>query len=559
MNEHYAIPAAILEQHTAFLGKTGSGKTSTSKLAVEQVVAQDYRVCILDPIKSDWWGITSSADGKKPGLPFKILGGPYGHIPLHSGAGKAIGTLVGEGKLPLSIIDMADFEPGGLQKFFCDFAPALLKSMRGVLYLVIEEAHEFAPKERAGFGAENMAIHWAKKLATAGRSKGIRIIAATQRVQSLHNAVLGSCETIIAHRLTTPADQKPVLDWLKANGNKEAQTSVAESISSLPRGTAWVCSGEAKIFLQVAFPKFKTFDNAATPSKDGSALHVETAPVDQAELKAIIGDAVKDAEANDPKVLKAEIAHLKSEIQKHIVSAATGITQEVINQKSQAAYSQGYADGREAGWVTGSTVTALSIKTLLNGFEIPKDTVPREITPTQPKLPKPVAAPMAIGPKVDGRGIAPNKVAPPSNLPPSVRRIVDCIHETYPRSVSFDAAARRAGISKRSSAYRSYRAQVTECVEVSQSPDGKFRSLPDYIYTDRMVTGAGVDGWISKLPPSIGKMLKAIADGYQDKATIASVAGISPTSSGLGSGLRELVDLELVVVDGGNYTLAEGL
>jgi DNA helicase HerA-like ATPase len=60
---------------------------------------------------------------------------------------------------------------------------------------VIEEAHEFAPKERAGIGAENMAIHWAKKLATAGRSKGIRLIVATQRVQALHNAVLGSCET----------------------------------------------------------------------------------------------------------------------------------------------------------------------------------------------------------------------------------------------------------------------------------------------------------------------------------------------------------------------------
>lgn len=197
------IPLAALQQHIAILGKTGAGKTSTEKLAIEQVVAQDFRVCVLDAVKSDWWGITSSADGKKPGLPFTILGGPHGHVPLHSSSGKVIGQLVGSGKLPLSIIDMADFEAGGLQKFFVDFAPSLMRHARGVLYLVIEEAHEFAPKERAGFGAENMAIHWAKKLATAGRSKGIRLIVATQRVQALHNAVLGSCETIIAHRLTT--------------------------------------------------------------------------------------------------------------------------------------------------------------------------------------------------------------------------------------------------------------------------------------------------------------------------------------------------------------------
>ena len=217
------IPAAALDHHLAFLGKTGSGKTSTAKLAVEQIVARrpDARVCVLDPIKSDWWGLTSSADGKKPGLPFYILGGPRGHVPLHESAGKVIGELVASGALPLSIIDMADFEPGGLQKFFNDFAPALMQRMRGVVYLVIEEAHEFAPKERSGIGAENMAIHWAKKLATAGRSKGIRMMVVTQRTQALHNALLGSCDTMIAHRLTAPADQEPVKKWLKANVSKE--------------------------------------------------------------------------------------------------------------------------------------------------------------------------------------------------------------------------------------------------------------------------------------------------------------------------------------------------
>jgi DNA helicase HerA-like ATPase len=71
---------------------------------------------------------------------------------------------------------MADFEPGGQAKFFIDFAPTLLRQMRGVVYLVIEEAHLFAPKERSGIGAENLSIHWAKTLATAGRSKGVRLI-----------------------------------------------------------------------------------------------------------------------------------------------------------------------------------------------------------------------------------------------------------------------------------------------------------------------------------------------------------------------------------------------
>ena len=59
------FPTEVLRHHTAVLGKTGAGKTSTEKLIVEQVVADGARVCVLDTIKSDWWGITSSASGKR--------------------------------------------------------------------------------------------------------------------------------------------------------------------------------------------------------------------------------------------------------------------------------------------------------------------------------------------------------------------------------------------------------------------------------------------------------------------------------------------------------------
>ncbi len=314
--KHFPIPERALACHMAALGKTGSGKTSSAKAIVEQVVASGFRVCVMDTIKSDWWGITSSSDGKRPGLPFTILGGPRGHVPLHSSAGAAMGQLVGSGQLPLSVLDMADFEAGGLQRFFCDFAPALMKAAKGVLYLVIEEAHELAPKERAGFGAENMAIHWAKKLATAGRSKGIRLIVCTQRTQALHNAVLGSCDTLIAHRLVSPADQEPVLKWLQSQvASKSARDDIAQTLAGLPTGTAWVCAAEAEMMQRVKMPLFRTYDNTATPTGDADSDHaVTTAAVDQEQLRAILGDAMKEAEANDPKRMKAEIAKLRKEL-----------------------------------------------------------------------------------------------------------------------------------------------------------------------------------------------------------------------------------------------------
>lgn len=335
-----AIPTAVLTQHIAVLGKTGSGKTSTAKLAIEQVVRDGSRVCVLDPIKSDWWGLISSADGKHPGLPFHILGGPRGHVPLHAAAGKAIGEVVASGALPLSILDMADFKPGGQAGFFTDFAPALIRKMRGVLYLVIEEAHLFAPKERSGIGAENMSIHWSKTLATAGRSKGIRLIVVTQRTQALHNALLGSCDTLIAHRLTAPADQKPVLTWLQANTDKGTAEKVAASLSSLKTGQGWLCSGEAQLFELRHFPRIKTYDNTATPTDDSGEHHVKTAAVDTDQLKAIVGEAVKEAEANDPTLLRKKIADLERQVDKSAKSPQA---------VDQAALEKARAAGESAG------------------------------------------------------------------------------------------------------------------------------------------------------------------------------------------------------------------
>lgn len=392
----FPIPEAALAAHIAVLGKTGSGKTSTSKVIVEHLVAQGARVCILDPIKSDWWGLTSSADGKRPGLPFNILGGPRGHVPLHSRSGSAIGELVASGDLPLSIIDMADFEPGGQSRFFVDFAPMLLKRMRGVVHLVMEEAHLFAPKERGGLGDENLAIHYAKLLATAGRSKGIRLILATQRTQALHNAMLGSCETMVAHRLTAPADQKPLIDWLKANVERNIASEVAASLSGLKTGTGWVCSGEAKFFAKVEFPRIRTFDNSATPTGDLAQVQVRTAAVDVEKLRTIIGDAVEDVTANDPKVLKAEIARLKAELAKDPAKADLA----VISEAEERGYQRGLVEGEQR---------------VLVAFEAVRTELPRLVDQRLHAFTSDIIAGRANAPTA----AASAKQAPPASIPES--------------------------------------------------------------------------------------------------------------------------------------------
>lgn len=542
------IPEAALEQHVAVLGKTGSGKTSTAKLCIEQVVARGSRVCVLDPIKSDWWGMTSSADGKKPGLPFHILGGPRGHVPLHASAGKAIAEIVASGALPLSIIDMADFEPGGQQRFFVDFAPALLRKMRGVVYLVVEEAHLFAPKERSGLDKENMSIHWAKTLATAGRSKGIRLILLSQRVQALHNALLGSCETLIAHRLSAPADQDPVLKWLKANASAGILEMVSAQLSSLKTGAGWVCSGEAKIFQRFDFPRIHTYDNTATPTGDGDVQDVMQAPVDAEKLKAIVGEAVKEAEANDPKLLRAEIAKLKREV------GHPQMDRDALVQAEQRGYTRGREEGFDAGKrgalggmqpvVDRLATLASGITETIEGFQAD---VRRLAAAHPPVERRPIPAP-------DQRRAAPMRQpsGPGAALPKAERLVLTALAQ-YPQGRSKVQVGVLTGYAHSGGGFNNAIGALRSAGRIEGSTDRLTITQPglDALGAfDPLPSGrALLDYWLAQLGKAERKALEALAGAYPrslSKSQVANFAGYEADGGGFNNALGKLRSLELI-------------
>jgi hypothetical protein len=528
------IPADALKNHIAIHGKTGSGKSSSGRLIVERVVGDDFRVCILDTVKSDWWGITSSGDGKRAGLPLKILGGPRGHVPLHSSAGKVIGNLVGSGKLPLSVIDMADFEAGGIQRFFVDFAPALMRSMRGVLYLVIEEAHELAPKERAGFGAENMALHWTKKIATAGRSKGIRVIVATQRIQSLHNAVLGSCETIIAHRLSAPADQKPVIKWLKANTDKETESKVSSSFSSLPTGTGWVCSGEAKAFELTKFPKFKTYDNMATPLGDSEEVMVKTAPVDQDELRSIIGEAVAEADANDPAKLKARIRELEKR----------GVGDPAAEQKAwDGGYQAGHSNAISETRVVFEHARGNYARKVFDEISAFKFT-----TSAIKSMPRPAPAGSKVAQKESVHHV--QSPAPGiAGLPRPQQRVVDALGFWASVGNAIPSRAQVAavsGYSVKSSGFEKTLSQLSTAGVISR-PMSSSLALVDPAAANQMDTNAARQKLLSILGPAQRRVLDAFNGSAATREEIAERSNYSNTSSGFEKTLSQLSSIGVVI------------
>src|SRR3982750_3658648 len=93
--EGLSVPIDVVTEAIAILAKRRVGKSYTARKIVEQLLGAGLQVVIVDP-KSDWWGLRSSADGRRPGYPILIAGGEHGDVPIESGAGEVLARFVVE-------------------------------------------------------------------------------------------------------------------------------------------------------------------------------------------------------------------------------------------------------------------------------------------------------------------------------------------------------------------------------------------------------------------------------------------------------------------------------
>jgi len=307
-----AIPDAALAQHVIALGKTGSGKSSKLRLIVEKLLDLQVPTCIVDP-KGDWWGLKSSADGKHAGYPVVIFGGEHCDVPLNSHAGAHVAELVATGNRPC-IVDLGGWMIGERTRFFIDFAAALFRLTRGPRHLVIDEVHNFAPQGKVLDPDAGKMLHWANRLASEGRGKGLTIIAASQRPQKVHKDFLTSCETLIAGRVIHKLDRDAIRDWIDGCADPTLGKQVLGELANMKRNEAWVWSPEIDFGPErIAFPMFKTFDSFQPQAADAAKLK-GWAEVDLEEVKTKLAAVVAEAEANDPAVLRKQLAELQRQL-----------------------------------------------------------------------------------------------------------------------------------------------------------------------------------------------------------------------------------------------------
>lgn len=316
------LPLDIVTFRTLVLGVSGAGKSTFGRLLAEQVHHAGQRFCVID-LKHDWWGLKSSADGKRPGIPVVVIGGPRADIPLDEHAGAGVADIVAEINHSV-ILDLDSLSKTKQIKFLGPFFERLYDVNRNPLLLICDEADRYAPQKPMSVEA-NVTLGAADDIARRGRKRGLGSLWLSQRPAVINKNVTTQCELTATFRTTSSLDLKELKEHIGRVGTAEQVDETLKQVGGLADGQAILLSQHPRMrmFKTVQFPMPETFDSSATPSVGQRRVEPkQLAALDLAALGERIKAAIAKAKAEDPRELRKRIVALEGELKKAKASKA---------------------------------------------------------------------------------------------------------------------------------------------------------------------------------------------------------------------------------------------
>lgn len=544
----FELPLDAITQTIGILAKKRVGKSHTAWVMVEEMIKNHLPVVVCDPI-GNWWGLRSSFDGKNPGLPVIILGGDHADVPIEPTDGTTVADLVIDHPAAY-IIDLSLFSKTKARSFMTDFLERLYHKNRDPVHVVLDEADEWAP-QRAVRGGERL-LGACNDLVRRGGARGLGVTMITQRPAVLNNDVLTQIEVLVILRVIAPPDRKALDEWIKVHGTPEQRTELLESLASLPIGTAWFWSpGWLDIFQRVEVRQRETFDSTKTP-EHGKRAGAPTAyaEVDLSALTERLAATIERAAADDPKILRREIAELKKKLAaaeaNHQEPASTPepvevpvpfvpetITMWIDGARSEMQQAQERLESAVAKVVAAASAAAeVDIDERLAGVSA---AVP---APEPKRAPSPPASP------------GPSRGPGDGNLGGPHRKILTALAVYGASSKARLAAlcgysAKGGGFNNPLSSLRTSE-YITRGEPIKITRDGLI-ALGDY---EPLPSGpALLDQWCNQLSGPERKILRVIASRWPDgweKDILAAECGYSPVGGGFNNPLSRLRTLGLV-------------
>lgn len=311
--DNLKLPVHVVTESIGILAKRRAGKSTTARRLTEQLHQAKQQVVVADP-KGDWWGLLFGRDGKSPGLPFVVLGGEHGHVPLEVGAGELVAKMVVTERVSL-VLDLSQFRKHEVATFMTAFMENLYRlkaqeQYRTPMMLIIDEADAIAP-QKPQRGEERM-LGAVEDLVRRGGQRGIGVTMITQRSAVLNKNVLTQIGILIVLRTIAPQDLKAMDAWIDVHGEEAQRRELMESLPSLPIGTGWVWApgwpNAGGIFQKSAFLLPDTFDSSKTPGQSKTVVPKNAADVDLEAFKREMAATIERAKLEDPKALRTVLA-----------------------------------------------------------------------------------------------------------------------------------------------------------------------------------------------------------------------------------------------------------
>lgn len=274
------------------LARKGSGKTYLAGVIVEELVAmpEGPEVVVVDPL-GGWWGLGAKADGSPSDVPFLVLGGSRGHLPLRAGDGTRVAALVAVVRPCPVVLDLSVMPPSEQYLFVADFGDAMWAGERFPVHVVVDEADEFCPQRFGTLSAEQRRSRDAvERLVMRGRSAGygVTLVSLRPAVLSMNARSQTGCMWLLC--LAAPQDVAAVAGWMEAASQGLSEDRLSTCLGQLPvlpRGTAFmVRGGDEPALRKFKVRKKRTFDSSRTDAATMSLEARLASPGDEVLSKA---------------------------------------------------------------------------------------------------------------------------------------------------------------------------------------------------------------------------------------------------------------------------------
>jgi hypothetical protein len=272
------LPLAAAQGRFVCFGKSGSGKSNSSAVVIENCLDNNVPVCAIDTL-GNLWGLR--CDGERPGMKIPIIGGAHRDIPLRLEHAIPLAHIFSHGHSFL--LDLSEFTRDDQQAFCAEYFRELMRVLRIPAHVVVEEADAICPaftRSKTQFASQGAASLFARQI----RNFGVGWTFSTQRLPLLHPEVIEASNAFVAMLTTGDIAQRGIFKETRSRVGAAVASAVLSELGQLPVGYAWLIPDPSLLETEVGppirfqFRKRWTYDSTAVP-RIGVAVAVPSDPV----------------------------------------------------------------------------------------------------------------------------------------------------------------------------------------------------------------------------------------------------------------------------------------